>query len=141
MARSSDQVRREVCAVPYRIRDERAEFCLVSTERTSRWEFPHTEITGDQPPLNAAHRCVREQAGLACRVEACQPLDDVLATQNRQLVRMVAFLLEIQEAEPTAAQRRTRWCFAEEARARIRRKPMRRLIDLALRQIAGEAGQ
>jgi hypothetical protein len=34
-----------------------------------------------------------------------------------------------------ASAQRRRWCQAEEARAWIRRKPLRRLIDLALRRL------
>jgi ADP-ribose pyrophosphatase YjhB (NUDIX family) len=116
------------------------EFCLVSTERTSRWELPHTEIAEGESSLEAAYRCVLEQTGLACRTGQQEPLDDVMATQNRRLVQVVAYLLEAQPGG-NGAPHRIRWCLAEEARARIRRKPMRRLIDLAVRRQAGQAGQ
>jgi ADP-ribose pyrophosphatase YjhB (NUDIX family) len=139
MARSPDQVHREVCAVLYRIQDQRVEFCLVSTERTSRWELPHTEIADRESSLEAAYRCVLEQTGLVCHTGQQEPLDDVMATQNRRLVQVVAYLLEAQPGG-NGAPHRIRWCLAEEARARIRRKPMRRLIDLAIRRQADQAG-
>lgn len=142
MARSPDQVHREVCAVLYRIREQRMEFCLVSTEKTSRWEFPHSECTVNRPLLDVARNCVLEQAGMTCHSEATlEPLDDVMATQNRQMIQLVTYLLEVDDPESSTPSRRIRWCFAEEARARIRRKPMRRLIDLALRKLADRAGQ
>jgi hypothetical protein len=56
-------------------------------------------------------------------------------------VQLVAYLFEVDDPESSQHSRRIRWCFAEEARARIRRKPMRRLIDLALRRLADRAGQ
>jgi 8-oxo-dGTP pyrophosphatase MutT (NUDIX family) len=133
MARESLE-QQQVCAVPYRLNDERMEFCLVATETNSRWEFPHTELESDASALEAACRCAREQTGLVCKPAQQEPLDDVLATQDRQLVRLIAFLVETGSATKKEADRRIRWCLPEEARARIRRKPMRRLIDLALRR-------
>ena len=141
-ARSVDHgnVAREVCAVPIRVREQQIEFCLVSLERASRWEFPHTTIGADEPPLEAACRCLLDQAGLECRPIFDEPLDTVLATQNRRLVELVAFLMEVEPvelADLSKTGRKIRWCLAEEARARIRRKPMRRLIDLAIRRLPG----
>jgi 8-oxo-dGTP pyrophosphatase MutT (NUDIX family) len=139
-ARSVDHgsIAREVCAVPIRVREQQVEFCLISLESASRWEFPHMPIGADEPPLEAARRCLMEQAGLKCRPVSDEPLDTVMATQNRRLVQLVAFLLEVEFAESADLSntgRKIRWCLAEEARARIRRKPMRRLIDLALRRL------
>jgi 8-oxo-dGTP pyrophosphatase MutT (NUDIX family) len=128
----------EACAIPYRITDQRMEFCLISAQRTSRWEFPHTPIGASELPLEAAYRCTLEQAGLVCRRAKQEPLDEVLATQNRRQVKLTAYLLEVESAGVAESGFRIRWCFAEEARARIRRKPMRRLIDLALRQQPGQ---
>jgi hypothetical protein len=116
------------------MRNQRIEFCLVSAERTSRWEFPHIEIGAADLPLEAARRVAVEQTGLVCRISQSEPLDDVLATQDRRLVQLISFLLEVDEASSGGGLRRIRWCLPEEARARIRRKPMRRLIDLALRR-------
>ena len=53
-------------------------------------------------------------------------------------VELVAFLLEVEPvelADSPKTERKIRWCLPEEARARIRRKPMRRLIDLAIRRL------
>ena len=140
MARSVEQVHREVCAVAYRRRKRRMEFCLVSVERSSRWEFPRSEIVGNELPLQAACRCLLEQTGFVCRPDRQEPLDEITTTQNRRLVQMVSFLLQVEEPADESC-RRVRWCFPEEARARIRRKPMRRLIDLAIRYHEDQAEQ
>jgi 8-oxo-dGTP pyrophosphatase MutT (NUDIX family) len=108
------------------------EFCLVAAGQTSRWEFPHTAPKANETPIDAACRAMTEQTGFKCRPKLLEPLEDVMATQNRRLVQLVSFLLEVDRAEPDNGHK-IRWCFPEEARARIRRKPMRRLIDLALR--------
>jgi ADP-ribose pyrophosphatase YjhB (NUDIX family) len=129
----------EACAVPFRIRDQRIEFCLVSPERTSRWEFPHTLIAAGETPLEAVLRCAQGSTGFACHSARKDPLDDVVTRQNRRLVQLTAYLLEVQSTPEDASRHRIRWCFAEEARARIRRKPMRRLIDLAVRHQTGQS--
>lgn len=130
---ASENVEQQVCAVTYRLRDKRMEFSLVATETNSRWEFPHAQLEADAVAIEAACRCAREQTGLVCKPALDEPLDDVLATQDRRLIRLIAFLVETGSATKKEAERRIRWCLPEEARARIRRKPMRRLIDLALR--------
>ncbi|HTQ39707.1 MAG TPA: hypothetical protein VMJ32_11815 [Pirellulales bacterium] len=126
--------RHEACAVPFRFRDQRLEFCLVSAEGSSRWEFPHATIAEHETAEQAARRCVTDFAELISLPGNSLPLDDLTTTQNGRQVRITVFLLQVDSADVAKDGRRIRWCFAEEARARIRRKPMRRLIDLALRR-------
>ena len=48
---------------------------------------------------------------------------------------MTAYLLEVHgvsDTWPLQDDVRRRWCYPEEARVRIRRKPLRHLIDVAL---------
>ncbi|HEY2881072.1 MAG TPA: hypothetical protein VGJ15_01535 [Pirellulales bacterium] len=59
------------------------------------------------------------------------------ASANKDISPVAAFLLRVEKAG-AAKSCRIRWCLAEEARARIRRKPLRRLIDLALRHQKAE---
>jgi hypothetical protein len=80
-----------------------------------------------------AVRCAKNKSGVICRRPSRKPLDRFSAMHNKRATLFIAFLLNA-KAEAARTVRRSRWCFAEEARARIRRKPMRRLIDLALRQ-------
>ena len=126
----------EVCAVPYRIRDGRIEFCLVSPPGSSRWEFPQLRVAAREPIRRAAVRCAKEVAGVSCRHHGPVPLDSFSTNQERGVSKLTAFLVVARSQKLFDADCRNRWCFPEEARARIRRKPMRRLIDLALRRIA-----
>jgi ADP-ribose pyrophosphatase YjhB (NUDIX family) len=129
----------EVCAVPYRVRDGRIEFCLVSPPGSSRWEFPQLRVVAREPIKRAAIRCAKEVAGVGCRHHGLVPLDSFSTNQERSVSKLTAFLVVARSEKTLDADCRCRWCLPEEARARIRRKPMRRLIDLALRRIAEEA--
>jgi 8-oxo-dGTP pyrophosphatase MutT (NUDIX family) len=111
------------------------EFCLVSAERNSRWELPFIALSDGELPEAAARRRVWETTGLTCRGEPAAKLDEFIVRQNRQPTHITVFLLQVESADATQSPHRIRWCFAEEAQARIRRKPMRRLIDLAVRQM------
>ena len=51
---------------------------------------------------------------------------------------MIGYLMQVVRADdlwPQQSSYKRRWCLAEEARVRIRRKPLRRFIDLALHSI------
>jgi hypothetical protein len=111
------------------------EFCLISPPGTTWWEFPHARIRPKELARKAAVRCAEKKSGAIFRCRGRKPLDRFSTTHNKRATVFIAFLLNV-KAEPVAGTaRRSRWCYAEEARARIRRKPMRRLIDLALRQV------
>ena len=87
---------------------------------------------------DAALRQATQEAGLDCAVEVEQPLDEFLPSKGEDADAVTAFLVRVdseQETWPSWRSKRRRWCLPEEARGRIRRKPMRRLIDLAVRQL------
>jgi hypothetical protein len=137
MTRSEDRVTvvQAACAVPYRLREGRMEFCIVSPPGTTLWEFPYARIRPKELASKAAVRCAEKKSGAVCRRQSRKPLDRFSTVHKKRAIVFVAYLLNM-KAEPDAGTgRRSRWCYAEEARARIRRKPMRRLIDLALRQL------
>jgi hypothetical protein len=124
-----------VCAIPYRIRDGRIELCLVLPPRCSRWEFPQSKVRPREAMKRAAVECAKKKAGVTCKLDP-NPLDTISTTQEGRAITVAAFLLLARGEADCDSNCRSRWCFPEEARARIRRKPMRRLIDLALRRIA-----
>jgi len=134
---------KQACAVPVRVVGEQVEFCLVADRRDSRWGFPRGELSTDESPQQAAIRQAAEMAGLNCRLASQQPLDHFGTSRNDRDGAITAFLLLVDDEADLSpdAEARRRWCLPEEARARIRRKPMRRLIDLAIRQIASANGR
>lgn len=130
----------ESCVVPYRETERGIEFCLVSASAANRWEFPRTETNDPQPPGRqmlldqAAHG-----AGLEGHLEADRPFDEFVASRGNESRNVSAYLMRVTRTEEVwsgqDSQRRL-WCLPEEARARLRRKPMRRFIDQALRLVA-----
>jgi hypothetical protein len=125
------------CAVLYRLREARPEFCLVAS-RGKKFELPQISIRPKEPITRAALRAARSKAGLDCKRADPMPLDQFSAIQNDRHTHFISVLVAAPRASEPLASARCRWCFAEEARARIRRKPMRRLIDLAVRRLDAE---
>jgi hypothetical protein len=111
------------------------EFCLVAKNKDSRWTFPVGRAAPDAAGLRAALDKLMELTGLDGDVEFDEPLDEFRASSAVGAVS--AFLVRVEKEQENGRDMRLRrrWCLPEEARMRIRRKPMRRLIDIALRRI------
>lgn len=123
-------------AVAYRIDNGRLEFCLVMRPGAACWEFP--SAAGEEPldsqPLEHALRSLGVQATLDS-----DPLERFRITHGQQSSDVAVFMAEVdayhsETAIPTGL--RVKWCLAEEARARIRRKPLRRMIDRAAHRLS-----
>ena len=140
MSRLAVKMVEEVCVVPFRTDNGRPEFCLVSVSEDSRWDFPRAPARPDELRQVTALRTALEIAGVECELELPGPLDQFAASKVDPAETITAFLVRVETENghhSTATGYRRRWCFAEEARVRIRRKPIRRFIDLALRQLQG----
>jgi hypothetical protein len=129
------------CAVPYRHRLGKVEFCLVVSPDDRSWEFPKIEVPIGQSRVDLLREHARLQAGVQGAIDADRPLGKFGSSRGDTSVELTAFLMEVNEPEyPESQGVRRRWCLAEEAKARIRRKPMRRLVDTAQRMLDPGAG-
>lgn len=127
----------EVCLVPYRLTSNGVEFCLVTEIGENRWEFPKSELDHEEAPVDEPLSQAAQSTGLWGETESAGPLGDFRATRGTQARAMTGYLMRVTattDAWPRQTTHRRLWCLAEEARVRIRRKPLRRFIDLALRQ-------
>ena len=135
---------RQACGVPVRVDNGRVEFCLVTESRDSRWRFPVGEVVRDDGGVRAAVDGLLQSVGLDGDAELDAPLDEFRSSRIGDGDLLTAFLVRVEgeQDDGRETELRRRWCLPEEARMRIRRKPMRRLIDLALRRIeaARQAG-
>ncbi|MGD9721525.1 MAG: hypothetical protein AB7O59_06445 [Pirellulales bacterium] len=127
---------RDYCVVAYRHGARGIEFCLLSQATGNRWEFPTTPA--DEPLENGATPLhdVAAGVGLHGQLDDREPLDMFAAARGNQSRHVTAYLMHVTAVDENWPQRATHrriWCLAEEARARLRRKPYRRFIDLALR--------
>jgi hypothetical protein len=128
----------ESCVVPYRLTDLGIEFCLVSQIAGNRWEFPKTETNGDDGAGETLLDRAAAGAGLKGQLQGESPLDAFVAARGNLARRVTAYLMHVTTVDddwPKQSTHRRLWCLAEEARVRLRRKPLRRFIDVALRSV------
>jgi hypothetical protein len=133
---------RECCVVPYRITSSGTEFCLLTPISENRWEFPKIRLD-EAAACNAVLLDeAAKGAGLRGEVDTAEPLGSYIASRGNETRSMHGYLMRVRQAvEPWPKQdsHRRLWCLAEEARVRIRRKPLRRFIDLALRSVSDDS--
>lgn len=131
----------ECCVVAYRITSSGTEFCLVTPIAQNRWEFPKISLDDPNRCDAATLAAAADSAGLRGHVHAQQPLGSYAASRQNETRNMTGFLMQVEHVEeswPGQDSHRRHWCLAEEARVRIRRKPLRRFIDLALRSMSDQ---
>ena len=131
----------ECCVVPVRITSSGAEFCLMTPVSENRWEYPKVPLEPSQAPSESVLLQAAENAGLRGDVLCEEPLGSYVASRRNETRSMVGYLMRVEEADdlwPKQQTHRRLWCLAEEARVRIRRKPLRRFIDLALQNLAAQ---
>ncbi len=128
---------RSICVVPYRLNEGSLEFCLVSGHRNNSWEFPVREVPADSSTEEGVVSTALSVFGLEGKHLSDEPLDQIPITGSGGRHASVFLLEAVDEVERWGEYLnfRRRWCRAEEARHRIRRKPARRLIDLAVRHV------
>jgi hypothetical protein len=127
----------ECCVVPFRATEAGIEFCLVTQIASNRWEFPKIALGEGQQPTRALLEQAGSSAGLAGDISA-ESVGNFTASRGDQCRAMTGFLMRVTTVDvdlPQTDQKRL-WCLPEEARVRIRRKPLRRFIDLAVHSVA-----
>jgi 8-oxo-dGTP pyrophosphatase MutT (NUDIX family) len=128
-----------ICPITYRRRETQIEFCLLLITGDSRWEFPHRARADGETLAAAALRVAREALGIDCRVDS-EPLGEFKVRRPGLNYQVTAMLAECVKEDAAADARPHRWFLCDEARVRIRRKPMRHCTLLAKRRIDA-AGQ
>ena len=125
----------EACVVPFLLTSAGVKFCLVNPVSDNRWEFPKISLAQENLPLEALLDRVAAQVGLRGHLQYDAPLGYFEASRGDESRSMIGYLMQVDEFDdvwPQQSNYRRLWCLAEEARVRIRRKPLRRFIDLAL---------
>ena len=130
------------CVVPYRRWNNRVEFCLIRADRANSWEFPKAVVSGGQCRKVLALREAEAAAGLVGQLDE-SPLGRFASSRGSHAQSVIAFLMLVTNCHDQSIHislPTRRWCLAEEARVRIRRKPLRRLIDEAVRRSGQRRG-
>jgi hypothetical protein len=130
---------RECCVVPYRVTSSGTEFCLLTPISENRWEFPKIRLDDSDDCRPALLDEAAQGAGLRGPIDSGEPLGSFVASRGSETRSMHGYLMRADHVDdpwPKQSSHRRLWCLAEEARVRIRRKPLRRFIDLALRSLS-----
>ena len=130
---------RECCVVPYRANGSGIEFCLVTPISENRWEFPKVALDPEAPIAELLMQAA-EAAGLQGEIEADEAIGDYVSSRGNESRSMIGYLMRVDRVNDAwihQGNQKRLWCLAEEGRVRIRRKPLRRFIDLALRAVEG----
>lgn len=125
-----------LCGVPYRMTNRGPVFCLCSNSSGARWGFHATpgEPVHVEPLLHA----ISQDLGLACSIRFDAPIASFPTSRNEEPGHVHAFLLRVEveyQIWSRSSEFRRRWCLSDEAQLRVRRKPIQRLIDTAVRKL------
>jgi 8-oxo-dGTP pyrophosphatase MutT (NUDIX family) len=134
----ADEDFHKACAVPFRRRDGRLEFCVISSRRNrSRWSFPKGSVEPDETVPEAALKEAHEEAGVRGRLVG-EPLGDYELVKYAQRLRVAVYLLEVTEEDDVwleSSERDRRWVTPQQASALLKSEH-RRFLQLALRRLA-----
>lgn len=123
--------------VPYRIRQGRPEFCLITSIRKGAWGFPKGLIDPGETPEEAALKESEEEGGLHGHIVG-DPLGQYEYRKWGTALLVTVYLMQVTAVDDDweeADVRQRRWCRAEKARAALERHELRELLDAALEQI------
>lgn len=126
------------CAVPYRRLEDKIEFCLILSPHDRAWDFPQVEVPAEACGPDLVAEQARRQGGLQGHIDGKRPLGQYSSSRAGMHKEVTAFLMEVTAVVDDPADVTRRWCLAAEAKARIRRKPLRRLVDVAQRLLEGD---
>jgi hypothetical protein len=123
--------------IPYRRQRSNVEFCLFLFPEQRDWDFPQAlDPAGDgDKARQLLAPCL--DVGFDGRVDEV-PLGQFEASRADVVEMVTAFLVEVRRRDDSVHTNRLprhRWCLVEEAKLRIRRKPLRHLLDIAHRRL------
>jgi phosphohistidine phosphatase len=131
----------QAAAVPYRLRNGRPEFCLVTSIRRGLWQIPKGIIDPGETPQQTALKEAEEEAGLVGRIEG-EPLGRYQYAKWGTTLDVTVFLMHVTASEDhweEASVRERMWCPADEASRAIQREEVRPMIEAAIERIRENA--
>ncbi len=137
MSRNTPQPIRQGCAIPYRVRGGKLEFCLITSIRKGHWSFPKGVVDPGETPAETALKEAHEEAGLLGRIEG-KALGKYTYGKWGTKLLVTVFLMRVTRTEQRWLEedaRQRRWCDAEEAAERLVRKDLQRLLEVALAKL------
>jgi hypothetical protein len=124
--------------IPYRRHRGGIEFCLFLFPQQRDWDFPQAVDAGENGEKTELLLAPCLEAGFDGQLDDI-PLGQFEASRGDVVEMVTAFLVEVNrpvDGVNNSRLPRHRWCLVEEAKLRIRRKPLRHLLDVAHRRLA-----
>lgn len=132
----------QASAVPYRRRNGRIEFCLITSMGKGRWGFPKGIIDPGETAIETALKEAEEEAGIYGRIEG-KPLGQYEYRKWGTVLTVTGYLMRVTAAEDDweeAQWRERAWYTADKARAVIDRDEILALLEEAVGRVAGQEG-
>lgn len=129
----------QACAIPFRRRRGRFEFCLINS-RAGNWKFPKGYIELGESYIDTALKEAEEEAGLHGRITG-SPLGCYQITKKGKFLNVITVVVEVTKWDKTWKEsnvRERRWKSFNRARQLISKPNLVSLRDIA-RQNLGDA--
>ena len=127
----------QASALPYRFRQGRLEFCLITSTGRRRWSFPKGVIDPGETPAETALKEAAEEAGL--QGEICgKPLGKYQYAKWGRSLTVVVMLMKVRRAASRwdeADQRKRQWVASQEAVEIVDRPRLRRFVRAAIKRL------
>jgi 8-oxo-dGTP pyrophosphatase MutT (NUDIX family) len=128
---------KQVSMIPFRRREERVEFCLITSIRKGRWGFPKGIIDPGETPVETALKEAHEEAGLHGRIVG-PPLGSYQYHKWDRDLTVTVRLMEVECVDDTWDEdqlRERRWVEASQAEQLLVQPELKRLLAVAVEQI------
>lgn len=126
-------------AVPFRRRGKRLQFCLITSVRAGRWQFPKGFIDPGETAAETALKESLEEAGLHGRIVG-EPLGDYQYAKWGSVHSVLVMLMEVTRCDRRWFEddlRQRRWATPEEARRMLDPPELCELLDTAVQRLGG----
>lgn len=125
------------CAIPYRIKRDELQICLISLRNQAGWGFPKGTVDAPETVAQAALRESFEEAGLIGHIVG-EPLGEYNYVKRDVRLNVTVFLMRVTKVEKRWPERRVRerqFFPANEARELLATAEQRKLLDAALARL------
>lgn len=137
MSKSSHNPIPQAGAIPVRLKNDRVEYCLITSTRSQRWVFPKGMIEDGDSLEETARKESYEEAGLLGEILP-DPVGVYEYSKSGKQLLVTLFLLKVERAEKDweeAFKRERRWVEYKKANALLPHDRLKELLDVAHQKV------
>ncbi len=127
----------EAMAVPFRFRDDKLQFCVITSRKQKNWIFPKGVVEPGDSLEETALKEAFEEAGLKGKITG-QPLGSYQTKKWGTSLNITALLMKVGKSADQWHEddvRQRRWVDPKTAHRLLSRSELKEFTDLAVRQI------